>query len=380
MSEAVGLDTFVGRVRGTLTPDESGWVEASSAALVALQADLIAASDRLRAIERRLGPDGMIAAGAAVVSVGPVNTWEQVVAWAAGVNAALVEVVGRRGLPRSFDAAATGAIAAEQAIAGVSDRTVELGWLLQRVRGEQIVDELLTSGVLAGPPAATGRLSFEEHGAWDIEFLGAGGVTLARADVTLTADPGEILEHLASRPGVDVVYTTTDAADGLVGVPGVTVVRPDDVWPSDASTPLVVDLGAGSAILHAELHRVLDAAGVGDAADALYEAVPLMALLVVGARATRRAATGTEIGADIASGAWQQTKDVVTTAGVSELVGWASGMNLLKVPTTVTFALSRAAVRDARTSVALSGRRVARARRLMAGAHPGRPDPEPADL
>lgn len=387
MPDTAGLTTFVGRVRGKLTPDDTEWVESTSAAIEVVRADLIAASQRLGSLERRLasaawtgpGPDPGRPAGTDAGNVGSgatdgsassdtqPPTWEQVVGWAAAVNAALVELAARRRLPASFDAVTTGAIAAEQAAQLVSERSVGLGRLLQDVRGEQIVDELLSAGVLIGPPGMTGALAFQDHGAWDIEFLGAGGATIARADVKISNDPSEILDHLATRPGVDLVYTTSDAAGGLVGAPGVTVVRPGDPWPVATNTAVVIDVGSDSADMHAELVDALDSVGAEGSADALFEAVPFLALLVVGTRAAARAATSEDPGSDIATATWQQAKDVVTTAGVSELVGWVSGISLLKVPTTLTFALSRSAVRDARGSVELSGRRVARARRLMSG-------------
>lgn len=395
MAEEPGITTFVGRVRGSLTDDDERWLQSTSDAVATLRADLIVAAERLGAVEQEVvghepGTDsaraehepasephdgeadpGAAAPGAAAGEPHPTDLpvvgdeWDRVVAWAASVNAALVGVADRRGLPPSLDVAATAAVAAEQALGEVSARTVELGRALREVRGEQVVDELLSAGVLVSPPGSTDFLAFEDHGAWDVEFLGAGGTTLARADVRLTGDPGEILTHLSSRPGVDVVFTTTDAADGLAASPAVTVLRPGEVWPVDATTPVVVDVGSESSALHADLVQVLDAVDAGGTADTLLEAVPFLALLVVGTRAAARAATTDDAGSDIAAGAWQQTKDVVTTAGVSELVGWVSGMSLLKVPTTLTFALGRAAVRDARGAVALSGRRITRSRRLV---------------
>src|SRR5690606_10873047 len=126
-----------------------------------------------------------------------------------------------RRLPAGVDVAATTAIAAEQLVEGVSDRSIEIGSLLQELRGEQVVDELLTAGVLVAPPGTVDAIPFAEHGAWDLEFLGNGGVTIARADVRVTSDPAEVISDAASRPGVDLVYTTSDAADGLVGADGV---------------------------------------------------------------------------------------------------------------------------------------------------------------
>jgi hypothetical protein len=363
MADQAGLTTFVGRVRGNLASEDAEWIETTSAAVESLRSDLVTASERLGALERQLGEVDTPGAGAPA----PTPTWDDVVVWAATVNAALVEMAARRRLPASVDVTATAAIAAEQAANIVSDRTVELGRLLQSIRGEQVIDDLLTAGILVAPPGTTGTIAFEDHGAWDIEFLGSSGHTIARADIAITSDPSEILDHLATRPGVDLVYTTSDAADGLVGADGVTVVRPGDAWPAGVDTPVVVDVGTDTTALHADLAEVLDGAGAGGTADALLEAVPVLALLVVGSRAAARAATTADAGSDIATATWQQTKDVITTAGVSELVGWASGMNLIKVPATLTFALSRAAVRDARSSVELSGRRVTRARRLVTG-------------
>ncbi|MFP4512983.1 MAG: hypothetical protein ACLFRV_08575 [Acidimicrobiales bacterium] len=379
MTESPGLNTFVGRVRGELSPDDLEWVDSTSDAVETLREQLVEAADRLGTLETRLldlGPaptvDPPTDAPSGFEESNPTDdaeltAWERVVVWAASVNAALVEVAGRRRLPASFDATATAAVAAEQAGFALSDRTVELGTLLQSVRGEQVVDELLAAGILVAPPGTTDSIAFAEHGAWDIEFLGSGGQTIGRADVAITSDATEVIDHLASRPGVSVVYTTSDAADGLAGADGMNVVRPGDPWPVDADGPVVVDIGSDTSALHAELTDVLDASGADSSAEALLEAVPVLALLLVGGRATTRAATTAEPGSDIAAATWQQAKDVVTTAGVSQLVGWASGMNLIKVPATLTFALGRAAVRDARSSVELSGRRVARARRLIAG-------------
>ncbi|MGY6502556.1 MAG: hypothetical protein ACXIVQ_16855 [Acidimicrobiales bacterium] len=371
MGDEPGISTFVGRVRGTFSDEDEEWLQSTSDSVATLRSDMVIAARRLGRIEQHLADHarGRADTGDPVSGARPEEVdgdeWDRLVAWAAAVNAALVGLANRRGLPSSFDVAATGAIAAEQAIGEVSARTVELGRALREVRGEQVVDELLSAGILVGPPGSTDFLAFEDHGAWDIEFLGAAGATLARADVRLTGDPGEVLDHLSTRPGVDVVFTTTDAADGLADSPEVTILRPGEAWPIDPSLPVVVDVGSESTALHADLVQVLDAVDPGGTADALLEAVPFLALLVVGTRAAARAATTADAGSDIASGAWQQTKDVVTTAGVSELVGWVSGMSLLKVPTTLTFALGRAAVRDARGAVALSGRRVARSRRLI---------------
>lgn len=382
MAESPGLNTFVGRVRGELTADDRQWVDSTSDAVETLREHLVEAADRLGTLERRLldlqpapavdpsndGPPETDASGRDDDGFhAGLTAWERVVSWAASVNAALVEVAGRRRLPASFDATGTAAVAAEQAAFALSERTVELGTLLQSVRGEQVVDELLAAGILVAPPGTTDSIAFAEHGAWDIEYLGSGGQTVGRADVAITSDATEVIDHLASRPGVSVVYTTSDAADGLVGDDRTTVVRPGDPWPVDFDGPVVVDIGADTTALHAELTDVLDAAGAESSAEALLEAVPVLALLLVGGRATARVATTAEPGSDIAVSTWQQAKDVVATAGVSQLVGWASGMNLIKVPATLTFALGRAAVRDARASVELSSRRVARTRRLIAG-------------
>lgn len=368
MPDEPGLTTFVGRVRGTLTAADAEWVESTSDRIEMLREQLVDAADRLGRLQRELPASAGHSTGGEPEFVDEENltAWERVVAWAADVNAALVEAAARRRLPSSFDAPATAAIAGEQAAFALSDRTAELGALLQSVRGEQVIDELLAAGVLVAPPGTTGSIAFAEHGAWDIEFLGSGGHTIGRADVVVTSDATEVLDHLGSRPGVDVVYTTSDAADGLTGAEGITVVRPGEPWPLEVEGTVLVDVGSDTSALHTELTEVLDAAGAESSADALLEAVPVLALLLVGGRAATRAATTADPGSDIATSTWCQTKDVVATAGVSELAGWASGMNLIKVPATLTFSLGRAAVRDARSSVELSGRRVARARRLIA--------------
>lgn len=365
VDDGAGLSTFVGRVRGSLSADDVAWVESTSDSIEDLRAALIDAADRLSAIGNHLAPS--TEPGPFDRDATTLTAWELLVAWADAVNADLVELAGRRRLPSSFDASATAAIAGEQAATLISDRSVELGQLLQAIRGEQVVDELLTAGVLVAPPGTTDSIAFADHGAWDIEFLGRSGATIARADVMITSDPTEILDHLATRPGVDLVYTTSDAADGLVGADDVSVVRPGMSWPADVERVVVIDVGTDTAALHAEVADTLVEAGAGGSADALIDAVPVLALLLVGTRAAARAASTGDAGSDIANATWQQTKDVVTTAGVSELVGWASGMNLIKVPATLTFSLGRAAVRDARRSVELSGRRVARARRLLDG-------------
>jgi hypothetical protein len=369
-----GLTTFVGRVRGRLDPADEEWVRSTSDAVSAMRLDLVAAAGRLHGLEGQVadheGAASVPSAPPADPQADDSEPWPRLVAWATAVNAALVELAGRRRLPASPDVATTAAIAAEQAVHAATDRSLELGALLQELRGEQVVDELLTAGVLVAPPGTTGSIPFAEHGAWDLEFLGPGGATIARADVRITSDPTEVLASVAGRPGVDLVYTTSDAADGLVGTTGVSVVRPGASWPAEPGELVVVDIGTDASALHADLVAALDAAGADATADALLEAVPVLALLVVGARAAARSATTADPGSDIATSTWQQSKDVITTAGVSELVGWASGMNVLKVPATLIFALGRAAVRDARASVSLSGRRVARARRLIAGASP----------
>jgi hypothetical protein len=382
-----GLTTFVGRVRGRLDPADEAWVRSTSDAVSAVRLDLVSAAGRLQALEAAVaGREGRSLAGSTPTGVGDASSgereadesgpWAGLVNWATAVNAALVELAGRRRLPASLDVTATAAIAAEQVLHAATDRSLELGALLQELRGEQVVDELLTAGVLVAPPGTTASIPFAEHGAWDLEFLGSGGATIARADVRITSDPTELLSGVAARPGVDLVYTTSDAADGLADTEGVSVVRPGEVWPAEPAPLVVVDIGTDASALHADLVAALDAAGADATADAVLEAVPVLALLVVGTRAATRSATTQDPGSDIATATWRQTKDVITTAGVSELVGWASGMNVLKVPATLTFALGRAAVRDARASVSLSGRRVTRARRLISGsAPPASPSP-----
>lgn len=373
MADGPGLTTFVGRVRGELTSDDAEWVEATSDSIETVREQLVDAADRLGRLELALPagtaePDIESAAADAPPSeaTDELTAWERLVDWATEVNAALVEMAGRRRLPGSFDVAATAAIAGEQVAHALADRTGELGALLQSIRGEQVVDELLAAGVLVAPPGTTGSIAFAEHGAWDVEFLGPGGATIARADVAVTSDAAEVLDHLAARPGVNVVYTTSDAADGLVHADGVAVVRPGGSWPLGHDGVVAVDIGTDSGALHAEVADALGGVGAESSADALLEAVPVLALLLVGGRAGARAITTNDPGSDILTTTWRQTKDVVTTAGVSELASWASGMNLIKVPVTITFSLGRAAVRDARGSVELSARRVARARRLMA--------------
>jgi hypothetical protein len=354
-----GLSTFVGRVRGRLDPVDQQWVARTSDAISALRRDLVAAAGRLGDLEARLDPFDGWAPDARPEAPGPDATdesgepWPRLVAWAGAVNAVLVE----------------------REAEGVSTCAREIGARLRQLRGEQVVDELLTAGVLVAPPGTVDAIPFAEHGAWDLELLGSGGVTLARADVRITDDAAEVLAHVAARPGVDLVYTATDAADGLVDTEGVHVVRPGDTWPSEPAPLVVVDLGTDAAALHADLTAALDADGSRASATALLDAVPVLALLVVATRAAVRSATTDEPGADIATSSWRQTRDVVATVGVSELVGWASGMNLLKVPATLSFSLGRAAVRDARASVSLSVRRASRARRLIAACASGaRPD------
>lgn len=362
MADEVGLATFVGRVTGRLADDDVAWVEQTSNAVEDLRADLVGQADRLSAIARHVAPG--VEAGPFADPDPALTAWEQLVAWADVVNADLVELAARH-RSRASDPST-------QAPGSSLPRVVELGRLLQAIRGEQLVDDLLMAGVLVAPPGTTGSIAFVDHGAWDIEFLGSGGATIGRADVVIAADADEVTEHLAARPGVDVVYTTTDAAAGLAGAEGMTVLRPGAKWPSQTGRVVVVDLGRESAELELELSDALDRAGSSESVEALLEAVPVLALLVVGARSAARAVTTTDPGADVATDAWRKTTDVVTSAGVSGLVGWASGMNLLKVPATLTFSLSRTAVRDARRAVELSGRRVMRARRLLAElGHPG---------
>lgn len=356
MPDQAGLGTFVGRVRGHLSDDDTAWVEGTSDAIEDLRAELVGAADRLTQVARVLAPE--VEAGPFAENAPELTAWEQLVAWADTVNADLVELAARH-----RRVAAEGGPVAE-------DRAIVVGRLLQAIRGEQLVDELLMAGVLVAPPGTTGSIAFADHGAWDIEFLGSGGQTTGRADVIITGDPAEVTAHLANRPGVDVVYTTSDAADGLTGEPGLTILWPGASWPAQSGV-VVVDIGTDSRQLQAELSAALREAGSSASIDAVLEAVPVLALLVVGARTAARAASTTDSGADVATDAWRQTKDVVTSAGVSGLVGWASGMNLLKVPATLTFSLGRTAVRDARRTVELSGRRAARARRLTAGVrHP----------
>lgn len=360
-----GLGTFVGRVRGGLSEQDRAWVESTSDTIEALRADLVELADRLSVVAQALDP--RVAAGPFDFADPSLTSWEQLVAWADEVNADLVELAAHQ---RVSQAAPSNAGLDQEAMAG-SDPMVHLGRALQASRGEQLVDELLMAGVLVAPPATTGSIAFADHGAWDIEFIGAGGVTTGRADVVITGDPDEVVEHLANRPGVDLIYTTSDAARGLVGRPEVAVRRPGAAWPTEPGAVVVVDIGTDSAALRSELTSAMRGAGSSESVDALLEAVPVLALLVVGARTAARAATTTDAGADVATEAWEQTKDVVASAGVSGLVGWASGMNLLKVPATLTFSLGRTAVRDARRTVELSQRRVARARRLFAAVgHP----------
>ncbi len=363
MAEEPGLGTFVGRVRGQLPAEDHAWVESTSHAIEDLRADLVDSADRLTALARRLDPQ--TGTGPFVDPDPDLTAWEQLVAWADEVNSDLVELAARGPVDASPKT--------DPRI--VNPRLTDLGRLLQAARGEQLVDELLMGGLLVAPPGTTSTVAFADHGAWDIEFLGRGGATIARADVVITGDADQVLAHLASRPGVDLVYTTTDAADGLVGPAagdqsdGATtvaaVVRPGAGWPREADGVVVVDLGSDMGALHSELSTAVGGPRAAESVDALLEAVPVLALLVVGARTAARAAATTDAGADVANDAWQAAADVVTSAGVSGLVGWASGLNLLKVPATVTFSLGRTAVRGAHRDVELSARRVARARRLL---------------
>ncbi|MBK5224856.1 MAG: hypothetical protein JJE52_18670, partial [Acidimicrobiia bacterium] len=238
-----GIATFVGRVTGRLDATERAWVTTTSERIDELRTHLGEAHGRIAALETATANPPL-----------PDGGWPG----PAGVD---------------------------------TDLARELGFAVAELRGQQLVDELLTAGILAAPPGATGTIAFGPADSWDLDLTAPGGGTIARADVMLAATATEIVQKLAANPLVDVVYASTDATDRLaersIAAPtpvDLVVVRPGSAWPAAATGPIVVDVGVTAADLDeglAEVRATLGADGrsaaAGDAPTAILDAAPLLA-------------------------------------------------------------------------------------------------------
>lgn len=396
--------TFTGRLTGNLTDEEAAWVERTSAKLDELRSGLL---DRQRRIDELLAtvaaaegraPVSPPGAGSAVEPLGEPYLWAALVARSRRLNETVL--AGPPAPPgRSLDPTLTGAVAGEQALETITapdvppdwysevagrlgidaDTVVGLGsdpaamegltFLVRGFRGEQLVDGWLADGVLAGPPGTSASLAdTTNQPCWDVAFVDGSGEAVALANVKITSSADVVRGHLDAHPDVGIVYTTSDAAGPLAADPTVTVIGPGDAWPVDAAGPVVVDLGVASGELHGEVASALDAVGAdggSSLAGEILDAVPFLALGIVGLRAARRAVTTDDDAADIRAAAWGQTKDVAATVGVSELAGFAVA-EWVRAPVAIGFALARSVRRTARASVDLSVRRAHRTRDTLA--------------
>lgn len=212
--------------------------------------------------------------------------------------------------------------------------------LYRGFRGEQIVGDLLANLGLPTPPGFEGY-SFADttnNPAWDVVLATDEGTV--EAQIKIASGARAIRQHLSDHPDVTTVYASTDAAQGMQSVDGVTVIGPGDAWP-DTSDAIVVDIGRTSAEVGVDITDALDAqTGLFD--DVL-EFLPLAGLALVGARAGYRLLDSNDEAADVRARAANEAKDVLINSSAGEIASLLVS-DTIGAPVTLATALGRSMV------------------------------------
>ena len=245
-------------------------------------------------------------------------------------------------------------------------------YLVRGFRGEQLVAEALAAGLLPVPPGTTGGGLAATTNAEGLDLhLDVAGQTVA-AQVKIASGAGPILEHFSRNPGIEIVYTSSDAAEAVeglstaAGVP-ITVVHAGDAWP-DISGPVVVDIGTGSGELTAETISAFEGAAVdadGGLLSDLWDELPIVALAFITLRGMHRYVASDDDDAKIRDDALRTGRDVLISSGVGTGVAIITGAELIKAPVTIATSILRTGWRQSQASIDQSVRRTRSVRKHL---------------
>ena len=254
---------------------------------------------------------------------------------------------------------AAAAAAADQIIAGagteqharvdpavigeLGDRSLDgLAVLARRSVGSLVVESLIDDGSLPSPSGTSGvEVPATSRPGWDIELTSVSGPTVA-ARVVISETNDAVIQHFAEHHDVPLVYASSDAARDL---PSSIAVLPASAGPFGLHGPTVVDIG----IETSEIGRVLAPSfGVGND---VVDAVPIFALGLIAARATRRLLTTADDAGSIGQDALGATSDLFLNRGVGQLAAVVTGAKVVVAPVAVATGLARKVARRSTGSV-----------------------------
>jgi hypothetical protein len=210
--------------------------------------------------------------------------------------------------------------------------------MIQGYLGEERALDAINAGIV---PVPEGRYAdFAETSnqpGYDLRLVSDDGAPDLFAQVKISDSGAIIREHLERYPEVSIVYTNTEAAQAMVGDPGVTVVKAEDVFPEYPGR-YVVDLGFTKDEIRSGAIAMVESGDVTSFGDQLQENIPWIALTVIAGRAAYefldtdedvsvilRTARRRIAQAIIASGA----STAVTAATSEPLLGTAAGVGAL---------------------------------------------------
>jgi hypothetical protein len=254
---------------------------------------------------------------------------------------------------------AAGAAAADQILSGtgnrprarvdpavigeLGDRSLDgLAVLVRRTVGSLVVESMLDDGTLPSPSGTCGvEVPAATRPGWDIELPADSGPTVA-ARVVISETSEAVMRHFAEHHDVPLVYASSDAVRGL---PSSITVVPASTGSFGLHGPTVVDIG----IEASEIGRVL-APSFGVGSDVV-DAVPVFALGLIAARATRRLLTTPDDAGEIGQDALSATSDVFLNRGVGQLAAIVTGAKVVVAPVAVATGIARKAARRSAGSV-----------------------------
>lgn len=157
--------------------------------------------------------------------------------------------------------------------------------MIQGYLGEEMALNAINAGVV---PVPEGRYaSYAESSnqpGYDLRLLSETDGPDLVAQVKISDSAAIIREHLERYPEVGIVYTNTEAAQAMIGEPGVNVLRPGDHFPEDSGR-YVIDLGFTKDEIRSGAVDLIEAGDAGSFAERLQDDIPWIALAVIAGRA-----------------------------------------------------------------------------------------------
>lgn len=201
--------------------------------------------------------------------------------------------------------------------------------MIQGYLGEERALNAINSGAVPVPEGRYAALAeTSNQPGYDLRLLSEDGSPEMLAQVKISDSSAIIREHFERYPDVSIVYTNSEAARGMIGNPGVTVLSPEDVFPDEPGR-YVVDLGLSKDEIRTSAVDMVNGSDGVSFGDQLQEGFPIIALLAIAGRAAYEYLDSDIRASDILRMARRRIMQSMLASGASTAMTIASGEPLL---------------------------------------------------